>query len=53
MEKLKINVEETAKNYSDISSEIDCEYYATFVKKEQDKNGTTYEVKSSRYHGDV
>ena len=48
-----VYLSETAKNYSDISSKINCEYYATFVKKEQDKYGTTYEVKSSRYNGDV
>ena len=50
---VNVYLSETAKNYSDIGSEIDCEYYATFVKKEQDKNGTTYEVKSSLYNGDV
>lgn len=48
-----VYLSETAKNYSDISSEIDCKYYATLVKKEQDEIGTTYEVKSSRYNGDV
>lgn len=48
-----VYLSETAKNYSDICSEIDCKYFATFVKIEQDNNGTTYEVKSNRYKGDV
>ena len=48
-----VYLSETAKNYSDISSQIDCKYFATLVKTEQDNNGTTYEVQSNRYKGDV